>query len=355
MDKTIRVGIAGMGFGAQVHLPALQRLDGVSVTALADGGSGRAAKIAATLSAPVSTYRDGVTMARASDVDLVVVATPPATQTAIVFAALESGKAVYCEKPFGVSLDEAEAMATAAIAARRPNAVGFQFRQDPGIRYLVEEIRSDRVGAVHRIDVAWLTSGGRAIGRNWSWRHDAKTSGGVLPEYGSHVLDYLTLLAHPQGSSKPQPITAVTMHAHTAVTRRPEGSSDRAVTGCDRIEMLVEIGDVVAHVSISNVEPVALGHRITVHHDQGRLVLLHRPPFGNADLRILAETAAGESALPINIISPEGGDSRIAATSALLTGIVSQLRDNQPVPGLPSFQDGLAARRAMAMAEASVA
>src|SRR5687768_5822121 len=45
--KTLRVGVAGLGFGATVHLPGLQSLPGVQVVALAGRHLDKARELAA--------------------------------------------------------------------------------------------------------------------------------------------------------------------------------------------------------------------------------------------------------------------------------------------------------------------
>ena len=62
------------------------------------------------LDVPVVTDLDAVL----SEVDAVYVSTPPASHAGLVLKAFAAGKAVFCEKPLAVDLDEARAMAEAA-------------------------------------------------------------------------------------------------------------------------------------------------------------------------------------------------------------------------------------------------
>lgn len=337
-----------MSFGASVHLPALLGIEGVRVVALADGGSGRAEQLAAALDPPARAFADGRVMAQQAAIDLIIAATPPAAQAGVVLDSLSAGKAVFCEKPFGASLEEAEAMTAAAEASELANATGFQFRYDPGIARLIEAVETDTVGPVHRIEVDWLTSGGRAADRPWSWRHDDAQGGGVLPEFCSHVLDYLMLLARG-------PVTDVQMRTQTVIeSRQQDDGKTRPVTAPDRVEMLVELGAATAQVAVSNVEPVAFGHRIVVHGSRGRLTFHHRPPFRPEDLSLQHETDEGVRDLPCAPYAEADGDSRIVATRALLTELITRLRGGR-AKRLPDFRAGLAVRRAMAKAVMSAA
>lgn len=334
-----------MGFGATVHLPALLGMEDVRVVALADGGSGRAEQLAATLDPPARAFADGRLMAQQAAIDLIIVATPPTAQAGVVLDSISAGKAVFCEKPFGASVEDAEAMTAAAEASGLANATGFQFRYDPGMSRLIEAVEAETVGSVHRIEVAWLTGGGRAAGRPWSWRHDDAQGGGVLPEFCSHVLDYLMLLARG-------PVTDVRMRQQTVIESREQDGKTRPVTAPDRVEMLVELGAVTAHVAVSNVEPVALGHRVVVHGSRGRLTFHHRPPFGPEKLSLQHETDEGVRDLPCPSYAEAEGDSRILATRALLTELITRLRGGR-AKRLPDFRAGLAVRRAMAKAVTS--
>jgi predicted dehydrogenase len=337
-----------MGFGAAVLLPALKGIPGVRLAALADGGSGRAATLCRDMQGSVAALDDGKELAELDGLDAVIVAVPPEQQAPIVRAAVAKGRAVFCEKPLGISFEEAEQMTGAARSAGVANALGFQFRYEPGLRRLIEGAQAGMIGAIHRIDVDWLTRSSGALDRAWSWKNDAKAGGGVLPEMCSHVLDYTSLIAGA-------PIDAGSMTARTVVRERRYGAECRVVTAPDCVELLVRLGETTAHISISNVEPVPVGHRVAVHGEKGRLIFHHRPPFTAQDASLRLETG-GEEATDLELprASLDEGDSRIAASSALLADFVAAIHGERP-PLLPDFAAGLAARRAMRLAEVSQA
>lgn len=72
----------------------------------------------------------------ASDVDAVYIATPPAFHADLAVTALRSGKAVFCEKPLAVSLDDAQRMLDAATETGLANAVNFALSDRDAVRYL---------------------------------------------------------------------------------------------------------------------------------------------------------------------------------------------------------------------------
>src|SRR6478609_9042961 len=61
-------------------------------------------------------------------IDAVVIATPARTHTDLVVAAATAGKAVFCEKPMAISLDDADRAINAAREAGVALQVGFNRR-----------------------------------------------------------------------------------------------------------------------------------------------------------------------------------------------------------------------------------
>jgi len=123
-----------------------------------------------------------------SDVDAIVVCTPPHLHAEITIAALDAGKHVLCEKPLCRSMQEAEAMVAAARKANRVLKCGFNHRHHPAI--LEARKRFER-GDFGRPIVARCRYGicGRPGYEN-EWRADPnRAAGGQLAEQGTHAVD----------------------------------------------------------------------------------------------------------------------------------------------------------------------
>ncbi len=112
----MRVGVVGLGFGAAVHVPALQRLDGIEVVALA--GSNRAGAQAAAAAAGVALGCGSVDELLEQRLDAVTIAVPPDRQADLAAAVLAAGVPVLAEKPLAASVDEAERLAELAASAQ---------------------------------------------------------------------------------------------------------------------------------------------------------------------------------------------------------------------------------------------
>ncbi|RYC29002.1 Gfo/Idh/MocA family oxidoreductase [Lichenibacterium minor] len=160
-DGRIGVGMIGLspgeGWAARAHVPALRALPAYELVAVANT-SLESARASATVFGIPGAYGDAAALARAPDIDLVVVTVKVPHHRALVEAAVAAGKMVYCEWPLGNDLAEAEVMAEAARAAGVRTVVGLQARSSPVLRYLGDLLRSDYVGEV--LSTTLVGSGG---------------------------------------------------------------------------------------------------------------------------------------------------------------------------------------------------
>ena len=86
-----------------------------------------ALKKAAEIAPAAGAFADARAMLDAVDVEAVVVATPHLHRE-LVLAALQAGKHVYCEAPLASTVEDARAIALAALAARTVFQGGVQGR-----------------------------------------------------------------------------------------------------------------------------------------------------------------------------------------------------------------------------------
>jgi len=344
MFETFKIGVIGMGFGADVHVPALLSTPGIVVTGLADAGSGRAARVAAGMQPSPQVFANAADLIASDNVDAVVVATPPRQQAVFVQQAMVAGKAILCEKPLGLTPAISEALAAEARSRNVLACVGFEFRYDPGVRMLWEAFHENRIGPLERVDIAWITGGGARKPPRWGWRNDIDEAGGVITDFGIHVIDYIRWISGED----------IQIHLARADIRvRERTGTDgriRLATSPDVVEFLANTESGI-HVNavVSNAYAAAFGHRIELTGRKGRLTFFHRPPFGIADLNVVLD-AGGES---LNLMEsdsrrPEhqqgGPDTRVQAFAALFRDFVAAAR-GQGSEHLPRFDDAVAARR----------
>ena len=94
---TLRIGVIGVGFGAQVHIPGFQS-EGLKVVAVCAQHMSRAQHVANQFGIPFyfSDYRQLLEM---RELNVVSVVTPYPYHCEISKAALRAGKHIICEKP----------------------------------------------------------------------------------------------------------------------------------------------------------------------------------------------------------------------------------------------------------------
>jgi predicted dehydrogenase len=188
-QRTVGVGIIGSGFGTAVAGPAFADVADTAVVAVCSARQERAQAAADELGAPCATDDVDVLCAR-EDVDLVFVATPPHLHRAVVSIALDAGKHVVCEKPFGLSPVDAIAMLDRAIVRDRLHFLDFEFRTEPARRALLAAIEDETLGEVRHVAITAMVAGARFPVMNrdgWWQRHEL--GGGWLGAMGSHYID----------------------------------------------------------------------------------------------------------------------------------------------------------------------
>ena len=118
MSGKIRWGILGPGGIAHKFASALKAIPDTEITAVGSRDLQRADAFADTFDIP---HRHGsyVELANNPEVDVVYVATPHPFHKACAMLCLEAGKAVLCEKPFTVDVEQAEALIACAREHKR--------------------------------------------------------------------------------------------------------------------------------------------------------------------------------------------------------------------------------------------
>src|SRR5438309_8356102 len=192
--STLGVAIIGVspvrGWAATAHIPALRALPNYEVRAISvhSSESARAAGEAFGVGAVFSDHERLVTQ---PDIDVVAVTVKVPHHLELATAALEAGKAVYCEWPLGRDLDDARAMAALAAEQGVRTVVGLQARQAPAIE-LVRTLLSDGyVGEVLSTTMVGLSIPGDVVVQPNAYMLDRTNGANVLTIAVGHSLDVL--------------------------------------------------------------------------------------------------------------------------------------------------------------------
>lgn len=191
MANPLRVAVVGAnakrGWARDAHIPALKSLDGVVLQAVS-ARSQDGAREAAEAFGATQAFGDSLDMVRDPEVDLVSVTVKVPEHRAVVLAALEAGKHVYCEWPLGRDVAEAEEMA-AAVTDRSHVLIGFQALSAPAVRAAVDLVRSGALGRLLTLRVVSPTAGWAPVAPPaYAYLQDRETGAGFEAIAGGHTL-----------------------------------------------------------------------------------------------------------------------------------------------------------------------
>lgn len=182
----MRVGIIGAGLQARRRAPVVREFPDTHLVVISAVRRDHAAPLASRMNCEAAEGWEPVV--GRTDLDAVLVCTPPHLHAAITVAALESGKHVLCEKPLARTADEAQAMLAAAARAGRVLKCGFNHRHHPGVQQVRRWVEEGRIGDLMYIRCRYGI-GGRP-GYEHEWRADPQiAAGGQLMEQGIHAID----------------------------------------------------------------------------------------------------------------------------------------------------------------------
>ncbi len=247
-----RIGLIGAGFMGRCHANAFRSVGGLfdlpaepELRCLADVDEATARRSADALGFARSTG-DWRRLTGDPEIDIVAITAPNALHAEMAFAAIEAGKAVYCEKPLSVDTASARSMRDAAVAAGACTMVGFAYLRNPMIRLAREIVGSGELGEV----VSFRGIHAEDYMADPSTPHSFRTDpagGGALTDLGSHVTSIARYLLGP--------IAAVNGTTATIHPRRPEAggsNATRPVEVDDRAVFLAEFESGVTGATEAN-------------------------------------------------------------------------------------------------------
>ncbi|NNF03988.1 MAG: Gfo/Idh/MocA family oxidoreductase, partial [Rhodothermales bacterium] len=182
----MRFGIAGAGVIGQLRAAAIAGRAGGTVGAVFDVDESARTKLAKQYdAAQAASMEDLVSQ---SDLDAIVVSSPPQFHESQVIAALEAGKHVLCEKPLSNTLDSCATMVRAASDRGLTLTTGFNHRYFPAIKYIRDTLDQGLIGELDHIR-AFAGHPGLSEFRE-PWEYDRKiVGGGALMDVGIHMID----------------------------------------------------------------------------------------------------------------------------------------------------------------------
>ena len=215
---TIRTGLVGFGTAGQVfHGPFLRADDAYSLDVIVTRDAGRAAEAARSHPGARVVGSPDELFAAADRLDLVVVASPPASHVELARRAVDAGLAVVVDKPLSVTAAEGAELVARARAAGVALTV-FQNRRWDGdfltLRSLLDDGALGQVRTFESRFEWWKPT------ETKEWKRDAAVSegGGMLYDLGTHLVDQAVQLFGP----------VETVHAELTAHRAGAAADDDA-------------------------------------------------------------------------------------------------------------------------------
>ncbi len=120
------------------------------------------------------------------ELDGIVIATPSAMHAQQSIEALQSGKAVFCQKPLGRTASEVKKIIAASLEANKLLTVDFSYRYTEALQTIHRLIQNKELGNIYNVNLVFHN----AYGPDKTWFYDRnKSGGGCVMDLGIHLID----------------------------------------------------------------------------------------------------------------------------------------------------------------------
>lgn len=184
MSSKLRIGLIGLGRLGRVYAGYLaNRVPSADLVAVADTDAATTAAVAQELGVPqhFTDYHDLL----GCELDAVAVLTPTSTHKQVVLDAAHAGKAVFCEKPIAMNVEDAQEMIAATQKAGVPFQPAFQRRFDKAYVNAKKQVEAGVIGT----PVAVLSISRDPFRPSLEFCNRAR-SGGLINDMCIHEFDF---------------------------------------------------------------------------------------------------------------------------------------------------------------------
>jgi predicted dehydrogenase len=332
MIRKLRVGVAGLGFGAAVHVPVFSALPDVEVVAIAGSSLAKAQDVARRLG--IQQACDGASDLIGRDIDVVTLALPPLANEKALDLALARGLNILVEKPIATTADAAARLV--GQATDRITAVNFIFGELGTFQMLRHLIADGSLGEIQHVSLDWRVRSFAYRNKIWSWKTDAARGGGVMTALGQHALYLVEWLFGP--------VTILQSQLENVLTSSFAPQGEVAAVDTAHITLAI-LGGVPVNMMLANASEDDPVHRWTVQGAHATAILENAGADYVANFRLLRDGVE---------IARErfgGGDGRVAAFASLARRFIASVRSRMPFT--PALDTGARVQILMAQIEAA--
>ena len=267
MDK-LNIAIAGTGFGASVHLPALQYSDNLIPKTFFHNNKNKKKYIEKKYG--INCCCNWQELISNKEIDGIIIATPPHTRFELAKEALMQSKHLLLEKPVALTTHEIEELQRIALGKNLSVCVDFEYRVVPLFLQAKEIIDKNKLGNIFLIRLDWLMSSRANPKREWNWYSLSDKGGGVIGALGTHAFDILHWFFGD--------IKKVSAQISTSIVQRPKSNNLHKVTSEDiclaNIELINYLNQSIpCQISLSSVSKNGRGFNLEIYGSEGSLFL----------------------------------------------------------------------------------
>lgn len=198
--KPYNIGLIGYGFMGRTHSNAYRKVSNffdLEYTPVLKAVCGRDATNVQAFADQwgyESVETDWRKLIERDDIDAIDICTPNNFHAEIAIAAAQAGKAVLCEKPLAMNVEQGLQMVEAIEKAGVANTVWYNYRRVPAVTLVKQLVDEGRLGRIFHYRANFLQDwtisedlpqGGAAL-----WRLDAEAAGsGVTGDLLAHCID----------------------------------------------------------------------------------------------------------------------------------------------------------------------
>lgn len=188
-DK-IRVATIGMGIMGNADTESALKVEGIELAAVCDLYSGRLIRAKEKFGSNIFTTRDYREILTRKDIDAVIIATSDNWHARIAIEAMNSGKAVYCEKPVVQRISDGLPVIAAQKKTGKPMQVGSQRVSSIVYRKAKELYKAGAIGQLNCVEASFDRQD--ALG---AWEYTMPTDGSPETVYWDRYVEGMNKMA----------------------------------------------------------------------------------------------------------------------------------------------------------------
>ena len=259
----IKVGVVGYGGAFNMGKKHLEEMQKAGMKPVAVTEIDPARLEVATQDFPgIGTFASLDEMLDGSDVDLIVLITPHNTHFPLAMQCVKAGRSVVTEKPFVLTTNECDKLIAAAEKQDVLVSTYHNRHWDGWIMRAHKRIvEQNAIGDVFRVEAHM---GGYSPPRDW-WRSDKGISGGILYDWGVHLLEYALQIVQ----SDVVEVSGFAHHGHWVEAAKGDASWKQNPNEDEATAIVRFANGTFINLSISQLRTHGSPHFISFHGTKG--------------------------------------------------------------------------------------